>query len=196
MKSIYKEDLRVIRTKKLLREALISLLQQKSIEKINVIEICDKAMVHRATFYKYFEDKYHLLSCAIEDIKEDVLIASTDKIEFDSTEDMYLYLVNRILDYVETNKGMLFNIMEKNKSDTLIQIIYDVMEKCIEYYLQKNSNLENGRVPIAIASRFYAGGVTAVVLWWVQGNKSASKEQLLEYSKLIISEGITVAHRK
>ncbi len=55
------EDLRIIRTKYNLKESLQKLLQDNKLEEITVLNICDYAMIHRATFYKHYEDKYHLL---------------------------------------------------------------------------------------------------------------------------------------
>src|SRR5258708_20531136 len=55
------EDLRVRRTHKLLWEALMTELSQRPFEEITVKEICERAMVHRSTFYKHYEDKYALL---------------------------------------------------------------------------------------------------------------------------------------
>src|SRR5260221_4783495 len=54
-------DLRVRRTHKLLWEALMALLSERAFEEITVKEICERAMVHRTTFYKHYEDKYALL---------------------------------------------------------------------------------------------------------------------------------------
>ena len=61
-------DLRVRRTYKLLVEALTELLADKAYDKISVSDICERAMVNRATFYKHFEDKNHLLLFGIKDI--------------------------------------------------------------------------------------------------------------------------------
>ena len=60
-----KEDLRAVRTRKMLSKALFEMLTEQPIEKINVNDICDRAMVHRTTFYKHFESKFHLLTFAI-----------------------------------------------------------------------------------------------------------------------------------
>ena len=62
-----KEDLRVRRTKKLLADALKELMSEKPFEKIKVVDICEKALVHRATFYAHFEDKYQLLRYCMQD---------------------------------------------------------------------------------------------------------------------------------
>ncbi|MEG2451199.1 MAG: TetR family transcriptional regulator, partial [Clostridia bacterium] len=68
----YKEDLRIIRTRKLLSSTLLDMMEEVSIEKISVIDLCNRAMVNRATFYAHFEDKYHLLSFALDELKDDV----------------------------------------------------------------------------------------------------------------------------
>src|SRR5258707_1942613 len=54
-------DLRIRRTHKLLWEALMAELAERAFEEITVKDICERAMVHRTTFYKHYEDKYALL---------------------------------------------------------------------------------------------------------------------------------------
>ena len=54
------EDLRVLRTHTLLLRALSDLLQEKPFDEIRVKDLCQRAMVHRSTFYAHFEDKRHL----------------------------------------------------------------------------------------------------------------------------------------
>ena len=56
------ENQRVRLSKQLLRQSLIDLLHQKSIHKVSVREICDKAQVNRSTFYKYYGNQYELFS--------------------------------------------------------------------------------------------------------------------------------------
>ena len=56
-----KNDLRVIKTKKNLYEALITLMKEKTFEEIKVADICKKALINRSTFYNHYQDKYELL---------------------------------------------------------------------------------------------------------------------------------------
>lgn len=58
-------DLRKERTLKLLSESLIALLHEKAYSSITVSEICENAMVRRATFYRHFSGKDALLAYAI-----------------------------------------------------------------------------------------------------------------------------------
>ncbi len=66
-------DLRVRRTHKLLWEALMVELSERTIEEITVSDICERAMVHRTTFYKHYEDKYALLEQGIRQMYDDLL---------------------------------------------------------------------------------------------------------------------------
>jgi AcrR family transcriptional regulator len=56
------ENVRVRRTRKLLREALIDLIEQKGFDKVTVAEITDRAMISRAAFYRTHRDKYDLVA--------------------------------------------------------------------------------------------------------------------------------------
>lgn len=70
-------DLRVRRTQKLIREALIALIEERSFDDITVGEIAERAMVSRAAFYRYYQDKYDL----VEKIFEEMVIAVQHDIE-------------------------------------------------------------------------------------------------------------------
>lgn len=54
-------DLRARRTRKLLREALLELIEARGFEALTVGEIAERAMVSRAAFYRYYQDKYDLV---------------------------------------------------------------------------------------------------------------------------------------
>ena len=51
-----KENQRMRLTKLLFKNALITLLQKKTIYQISVTELCDAAELNRSTFYKYYEN--------------------------------------------------------------------------------------------------------------------------------------------
>jgi AcrR family transcriptional regulator len=54
-------DPRVKRTRQLLLQAFISLLEERhTIHSIRVADITERATINRATFYAHFEDKYAL----------------------------------------------------------------------------------------------------------------------------------------
>ena len=65
-----KESRRVQMTKKLLRESVIELMEQKPLNKISIKDICDNADVNRTTFYKYYGDQFELVKEAEDEVLE------------------------------------------------------------------------------------------------------------------------------
>ena len=55
-----KEDRRIRRTKRLLRQALAELMNEKDFKDITVKEITDRADLNRGTFYFHYTDTYDL----------------------------------------------------------------------------------------------------------------------------------------
>lgn len=49
------------RTQKLLREALVELIEERGFDKLTIGEITERAMVSRATFYRNYQDKFDLV---------------------------------------------------------------------------------------------------------------------------------------
>jgi AcrR family transcriptional regulator len=58
-------DPRIRRTRNLLQEALLKLMQNKSFDDISVQDITEAATVNRATFYDHYTDKYALLEATV-----------------------------------------------------------------------------------------------------------------------------------
>ena len=67
-KNSNKTDLRIQRTQKAIVDAFYELLDEKSFGSITVIDICNRALINRGTFYTHFEDKYQLLDKCISDV--------------------------------------------------------------------------------------------------------------------------------
>ena len=70
-------NLRVRRTKILLREALIELIEERGFEALTIGELTSRAMVSRAAFYRTYQDKYDL----VEQIFEEAMSALLNAVE-------------------------------------------------------------------------------------------------------------------
>src|SRR5258708_37149041 len=62
MPAVNEADPRVKRTRKLLQDALLELLAEKSFDAITVQDIAERSTINRATFYAHFVDKYDLFA--------------------------------------------------------------------------------------------------------------------------------------
>lgn len=68
------EDKRIAKTKKNLKNAMITMLGEKDFEHITITELCRAAEISRITFYSHYSDKYALL----DEIFDDMLKLGTE----------------------------------------------------------------------------------------------------------------------
>lgn len=190
MKEEYKEDLRIVRTRKLLSTALFDLLESTPYEKISVMDICKKAMVHRATFYNHFEDKEHLLEYTIDSIKEELFTATIEKENYSSPKEMYMTLIASVLDFVTEHKDKLSLILKQNSSEKANELILTTIKRSIQYLTSKNQYKAEYSVPINVLTDFLAGGITNLGLNWLQSSKPYTKEELLQYFNILLNDNV------
>src|SRR5579884_2137673 len=69
------DNLRVRRTKLLLREALIALIEERGFEALTIGELTERAMISRAAFYRNYQDKYDLVEQIFEETMSTLLNA-------------------------------------------------------------------------------------------------------------------------
>lgn len=190
MKDEYREDLRIVRTRTLLSKSLFELLEKHPYEKISVIDICNNAMVHRATFYNHFEDKEHLLEYSIDEIKEELFNKTIENEKYKTPKDMYMSLIREVIDYVIQNKNKLLLMINNNNKDKLTGLLLTTIKRSIGYLTSKNEYKTQFSLPNQAVIDFVTGGVTNLGLSWLLAEKPCSKEELLDYFDILLNEKI------
>jgi AcrR family transcriptional regulator len=66
------------RTHSSLRAALVDLVEENGFDAVTVTALCDRALVGRATFYRYYTDKFDLAARVFEDALDDLLDSVDD----------------------------------------------------------------------------------------------------------------------
>ncbi|WP_245599865.1 TetR/AcrR family transcriptional regulator [Paenibacillus harenae] len=71
--SMDKIDGRIVRTRQMLRDALIGLMEEKGFEATSVSDLTSRAGLNRGTFYLHYKDKYDLLEQSKKELIEGLL---------------------------------------------------------------------------------------------------------------------------
>jgi len=165
-----KEDLRITKTKRDLRVALIYLLKDLPFEKVTIGDVCEKAMVNRMTFYKHFKDKYDLLEQTIDYLMMQIIQKVTDVVTpVNSFEDFLEFCValaqTIILESAE--KKDVFPALYRSDSG----IVYDVMTRTMHQYIKmlvlELSKYKKLKYSLQTTTEFLSGGVIHLICYWL-----------------------------
>ncbi|HWQ78945.1 MAG TPA: TetR/AcrR family transcriptional regulator [Anaerovoracaceae bacterium] len=186
-----KEDLRIRRTYKLLSQSLMSLLLKKSFEEISVKDICEHAMVHRTTFYKHFEDKYHLLDFCVKEMissfeGDEHETGSNESLE--SIKDYYMGLIRRSLVYMTDNRDLLLTGILHAGGKSAQSMLHRSVCGLIETKLHENVKLGfSYRIPLPIIAQFYSGALISASIWWLENDTSITIDEMVQYISLLVN---------
>lgn len=182
-----KEDLRIIRTRKLLSNTLLDMMEEESIEKISVIDLCNKAMVNRATFYAHFEDKYHLLSFALEELKDDLYAKFTKDTKLTTPNETINSVMIMAVDFFFDQHNHIANIIRNNRGGKVVSTIQDSIAHSIKYQLSKYKDTYEIKIPLQLIASFIAGGMLNTALWCIDNPEKYSKEEFVAYASCPIA---------
>lgn len=170
------------RTERDFQRALLHLLEDHSFLSLSVEQICQETMMHRSSFYRYFNDKYDLL-------KHTVNTKITNLIdESDSSEDE---LVN-VVDYLCTHKTVMRNLATSNANSslypTMVNILADIMlnryEAGIDDRLVKSiGTFDNPETTAYMLS----SSIVGAFYWWRNQDYVTSKQTIIKHANMFIN---------
>lgn len=167
------EDLRTIKTKKNLYDALILLMKQTNFENIKVADICKYALVNRSTFYNHYQDKYDLLDDMLTNLKNKIFNLNN----YQDIKSYYLSFFSTLLDYINEHKKSFTDILINNKNDIMIDILLNKLVKDI----LDNTKLKEKEIVV----KFYLGGTIYLITEYLNRDKYTKKDMLDYLDKLI-----------
>jgi AcrR family transcriptional regulator len=163
------------RTRRQIIQSFIHVLQTKRFSSITIQEICDDALIHRTTFYRYYEDKYSLMRDFIYYLSEELI-----KLNKKSETDTFKLLV----DYVEEN----FVLFENTLLGSDGHILFKSMVKIASDILREHSKTEDDPISTKIKQskypdvicELYAVSLMTILQNWVSREYHYQKEELFE----------------
>ena len=168
-----KKDPRVLRTRKLLIDSFVSIMNQKKIESITIKDITDEATVNRATFYAHFQDKYDLMDAVISE----TVLENIEK-RINSTEVLNEQTITKLF-LIVTEYLLLAESECKINIETYRSPVEQRIKQILEMVLltgYRNKYPKEDVKTLEISSAFLAWGIHgAAVHWKTHSNKSGEQ---------------------
>ncbi len=175
-------DLRVRRTHKLLWEALMAELSERTFEEITVSDICERAMVHRTTFYKHYEDKYTLLEQGIHQMYDDLLAKEEHKppsaYSVEHPPPYFVRLFEHAAQHQQFYKLMVCGEGIGRFQKLVKEYIAEVVSTKVHELPATNQQFA---VPIDMHAHFVSGAALSLLAWWLEHDMPFTPHQMAQY---------------
>lgn len=180
-------DLRVVKTRRLIREALLELMSERVLSKITISEICTHAGINRKTFYRH----YRTVGDVITEIENDILseFAAVFKSHGSSIFDVGAVL-REIGATIEVRRDYFARLLKNNPDLFSKGKIKAALCRMFSVSL-KNSGTVKDENAITTASEFAVSGVLSLYAVWFDGGCEDSLEDMTEVAIRMISQGLT-----
>lgn len=179
-------DTRIIRTHRLLKEAFLKLAEEKDLDDIGITEICDTAMVHRATFYNHFEDKEDFIRYVVKSSIEQIITESKKQAETDDSRAFSDLLMLNFLSFATAHKRLIMGTISGGANgtyfyDSMYEFFRDELKRPLVPPVKETDDLEQYEHAFC---HFITGGALSLTYWWLSGGcEYCTKEQLVEQIK-------------
>ena len=187
-----KEDRRIRRTKKLLREGLAELMQEKDFKDITVKDITERADLNRGTFYLHYCDTYDLLEKMENEIIqnfEDMLNNYSRK--NDSTS-AYL-IVDQIFIYITENLEICKTLIQNKSGDAFIKKFISVLGKK-GFSIIKGYNKNCTEDEFEYTFNYIAWGIIGVLRNWFDNNMVPERSKITKIIDNLITSNLNSLH--
>jgi AcrR family transcriptional regulator len=188
-----KIDRRARKTKKLLDEALLSLMSTKKINEITVTELTELADLNRSTFYLYYKDVYDMVDHLEAEILEEYHTCflqmkegneNTNFMPASYSENM-LSFYSTIFDYIKSNEKLGRIILASDSK-------YSFLEKLKTIIMQAEPPFDvESKDKLHYLRPFIISGCIGVMQQWIQDDLSFDAKELSRLTTEIIAGCIT-----
>ena len=171
--------------------AFAEMMKETQFDKITVYDLCQRAGVRRATFYKHYKDKYDFFSHIVSLLQENIANNLTDVKRKDSPLDYYIRYVEEIISYFIKNDVIISNMLSSEIFPIMLNLIMMGTYNSLKNDLM--GDVSNGLVLAAdpeTTAGFMNGGISHILVRWAR-LRYCTKEELLTEVREIISKLIS-----
>ncbi|MBD8025989.1 TetR/AcrR family transcriptional regulator [Ureibacillus sp. Re31] len=188
-----KYERKTMQTKKEIKDAFISLIEEKGFNAVTVRDIATRAKINRGTFYLHYLDKFDLLEKCEQEIFQKIEgiareLNSSNMKELFSSGRPLPFIVN-LFHYFQKDASFLKVILSP-KGDPLFEeklrnTIIDNMFRNISNI----PNMSNLNIPLEVMTQFISSAHLGVIRYWLNTDMKQTPEEISSMLVQMILKG-------
>ncbi|MGX7045994.1 TetR/AcrR family transcriptional regulator [Pseudolactococcus plantarum] len=180
-------DIRIIKTKQAIKNAMIELLQEKSFDLITTTELVKRAGVSRSNFYTHYQDKYQLV-----DEYQSAFFKKISTI-FQTHRTDLATAIYEIFSLLETDYSLESAFLSENGTREIHLYLIQQTKKFLEtviipHYGKKSLSTVN----IDYRTTYLSHAIFGMLQLWIKRGKQESPQEITKMYMLFISDSTAI----
>lgn len=173
-----KEDRRIRKTKKMLRESLFALLEKKNINTITVTELTKLADINRSTFYLYYKDVLDMMDKIQNEIYEVFYDTVASAYSADNDVEKTVAYIQKFLDFCRDNVNVCKFILRNDCNNKLFNRIVKAVQHIVP---DSESHYDCENDPRYYLTTFALNGMLHVIIKWLNDGMKIPSEDMARF---------------
>jgi len=171
------QDLRIVRTRKMLRDAMIALAIQKGFANITINDIVGLAMVNRATFYRHYQDKYDLVESYLDELYTELNAAPTSPHPGEPNPGLV-----KLFEHIRENEAFYRAMLGPHGYSGFGERIRRLTEATLHARWQASPLAERPvQMPLPMVLSYLSHASYGALVWWLEDGMTHSPEQMARW---------------
>jgi AcrR family transcriptional regulator len=181
-------DRRVVRTRRLLRDALMELILEKGYDEVTVQDITQRANLGRATFYLHYKGgKEELLLSNLEEIYDE-LVARLKPLKREGLRPGPHRASQVAFEHAAEHRDLYFVLLRSQAAASIAQRIREYLAGVI--FQEIEPLMQDSPLPSEVIAGYMAGSLVALITWWLENAMPYSPEYMAQIFSRLTMPGV------
>ncbi|MBI1297501.1 TetR family transcriptional regulator [bacterium] len=179
-------DRRTIRTRSLLRSALVYWMLEKEYDDISIQDITDRANLGRATFYLHYKDKDDLLVSMLGELHDELLERIHLQIRrhgFEGPPPIQL-----VFEHAAENKDLYKVVLSGAAKTAILSRTRDTIVSLLQKFVTAVGQAP--QIPVEVTAVYLAGAQMQLIGWWLENDLPYSVDEMVHMYQLLTIYGV------
>ena len=170
------ENLRVVISKKMMKDGLLRCLKRKNLERLSISELCRESQVNRATFYNHYGSPKDILTeiCwdharEIQKIAEESKGASTEE------------RLTKCLSYIYDNKDSVLTIKDASVDEETTNANMEALIYGLRQVMDVRSTVDLDDTEYKLATTYYSRAILYTICQWLTGEVDKTPKEIAQF---------------
>lgn len=172
-------DPRSIRTREMLRKALMKLAAKKSLASLTIQDVTRQAGLNRTTFYLHYAGLHELLEDCTRALFEEMRagIYANKTLHFPADTTALEPFVESVFHHLEKHEKFYRTMLGRQGDPLFRGLFQELLSELIFEPITARNPAGKSNPQLEMNLRFFSAGFTEVAAWWLDRGKPISAEQ-------------------